>query len=295
MLVPAAEAGRGAAAQRAQPGPRGRHAAGSTTTGSASTTGCRDVPAAIGIAQVERLDEMLAGAGRRRRRLRERPRRPAPRPRRGRARRAGAAAARPRRRRGAAGSSTWSALADGADRDAVDRRARRSAASSPRPTCPASTCARTYRERFGFRGGEFPVAEAVRRARWRCRSSRRWARARSSGSARPLRRRARRERLAPRTRAPGCRRLRRCPLPRSSPIRSSGGSTARSSSTGGWRPYDVEQSRAHARALSRLGVLDDDELRAARGPRRGRGRARADGASTSRRPTKTSTWRSSGG
>ena len=45
-----------------------------------------------------------------------------------------------------------------------------------------------------------------------------------------------------------------------------------------WRlaPFDVEQSKAHARALARLGVLDADELRQdQRGPRAGRWRARA--------------------
>ncbi len=42
-------------------------------------------------------------------------------------------------------------------------------------------------------------------------------------------------------------------------------------------PYDIEQSRAHARALHAGGVLDDDELAADRGGperRRGRGRGR---------------------
>ena len=38
-----------------------------------------------------------------------------------------------------------------------------------------------YRERFGLHEGQFPVAERVRRARWRCRSSRRWGRRRWSG------------------------------------------------------------------------------------------------------------------
>ena len=37
---------------------------GSTTTGSASTTACRDIACALGLAQLERLDEMLAGRAR---------------------------------------------------------------------------------------------------------------------------------------------------------------------------------------------------------------------------------------
>ena len=46
-----------------------------------------------------------------------------------------------------------------ADRDGGHRRARPRAGSTPVPTCPASTSSSLYRERFGYREGEFPVAE----------------------------------------------------------------------------------------------------------------------------------------
>ena len=51
-----------------------------------------------------------------------------------------------------------------------------------------------------------------------------------------------------------------CAASAKSPTRASGASTARS--TFDWRlaPYDIDQSRAHARGLRGVGVLDDDEL-----------------------------------
>ena len=65
-----------------------------------------------------------------------------------------------------------------------------------------------------------------------------------------------------------------------------------------WRlaPYDIDQSRAHAAALRRIGVLSEEEL--AQIDAGLQQVARPDGArtgSSSRRPTRTSTWRSSAG
>ena len=65
-----------------------------------------------------------------------------------------------------------------------------------------------------------------------------------------------------------------------------------------WRlgPYDVEQSRAHAKMLAATGIIseaDRDALLAGLRARRGRARGRA--SSRSSRATSTSTWRSSGG
>ena len=61
-------------------------------------------------------------------------------------------------------------------------------------------------------------------------------------------------------------------------------------------PYDVEQSRAHARALHAAGVLDDEELaRIEEGLEHRRGRARGRLLLRSWPAMRTSTWRSSGG
>ena len=112
-----------------------------------------DVAAALGVAQLERLDALLAERERVAALYRERlagDRGP------------GAARARTRARSGAAGSCSWCRCPQGVDRDGVIGRARRARASPPRRTCPASTSSRFYRERFGFAGGEFPVAERRR-------------------------------------------------------------------------------------------------------------------------------------
>ncbi len=47
---------------------------------------------------------------------------------------------------------------------------------------------------------------------------------------------------------------------RKDPTRASGASTARSRSTGSWRPTTSTSRSAHARGLLEIGVLDDDEL-----------------------------------
>ena len=121
-----------------------------------------DIQAAIGIAQVERLDELLGRAGPQvaaayARAARQRRRRPA-------GRRATPTAwccpAPTAARSGAAGSSIWSSCPRGADRGAVidalaDRGHPVQGLSALHPPMPP------YRERFGFKGGEFPVAERV--------------------------------------------------------------------------------------------------------------------------------------
>ena len=65
-----------------------------------------------------------------------------------------------------------------------------------------------------------------------------------------------------------------------------------------WRlgPYDVEQSRAHAKMLAATGIIseaDRDALLA--GLRARRGASSRTASSRSSRATSTSTWRSSGG
>ena len=59
-------------------------------------------------------------------------------------------------------------------------------------------------------------------------------------------------------------------------------------------PFDVEQTRAHARALQRLGVLDEQELEAMLEGLDSVAEELAEGASSSARTTRTSTWPSSG-
>ena len=70
--------------------------------------------------------------------------------------------------------------ARGRDRDDVIRALRERGVQS-KPYLPAIHLMSFYRETFGHREGEFPVCEDVAARRWRCRSSRRCARTRSSG------------------------------------------------------------------------------------------------------------------
>jgi argininosuccinate lyase len=61
-----------------------------------------------------------------------------------------------------------------------------------------------------------------------------------------------------------------------------------------WRlaSFDLEQSKAHARALAKLGVLDEEELRQITGGSNGWAMSWSRGASSSARGMRTSTWRS---
>ena len=127
---------------------------GSTTTGSASTTGCRTSRRAIGLAQLERLDGMLAD----RARVAEQLPRGA-----GAARDASAGSgcrARTPAATAAAGSCSWSSSRAGVDRDDTIRALRELGVQS-KPYLPAIHLMSFYRERFGHRPGEFPVAEDV--------------------------------------------------------------------------------------------------------------------------------------
>ena len=140
---------------RAQPGPRARHGLARPRPARLQLPALATSRARSALAQLERLDEMLAA----------------------RARVAGAGTARRSpsvegldlpcpddgrrpaqlvrlRRAAAAGRAT-----------ATTRSARcASAASTPSPTCPAIHLMSFYRERFGHREGEFPVCEDVARA-----------------------------------------------------------------------------------------------------------------------------------
>ena len=122
-----------------------------------------DVAAAIGVAQVEKLDALLARPRRGRRALR------------GAAGRRSRACEAPIAGRGAERRS-WFVyvvrLADGVDRDAVDRPPRRARHRRARPTCPASTSSRTCASSATARASS-RSPKPPRRARWRCRSSRR--------------------------------------------------------------------------------------------------------------------------
>ena len=62
-----------------------------------------------------------------------------------------------------------------------------------------------------------------------------------------------------------------------------------------WRlaSFDVEQSKAHARALAKLGVLDEAELAQITEGLDRSAASSSRGASSSARTTRTSTWRSS--
>ena len=110
-----------------------------------------DLACALGLAQLERLDELLAGRARVAALYRE-----------ALAGDRGARASVPGRgrRRAAAGSCSSSSSRAGsiATRPCVALRER---GVDPSPTCRRSTCCRFYRERFGYRGGELPVCEDV--------------------------------------------------------------------------------------------------------------------------------------
>ena len=64
-----------------------------------------------------------------------------------------------------------------------------------------------------------------------------------------------------------------------------------------WRlgPYDVEQSRAHARMLAATGIITDADRDALLGGLDRVAPSSTPASSRSRSPTRTSTWRSSGG
>ena len=112
-----------------------------------------DIACAIGLAQLERLDEHA-----RRPRARRRP---------GTARRCRLArieGSRCRARTPAATARGWFVFVVQLPRGATATRRSSpcaSAACSPSPTCRRSTSCRFYRERFGHREGEFPVCEDV--------------------------------------------------------------------------------------------------------------------------------------
>ena len=126
--------------------------AGSTTTGSASTTGSPTSPCALGVAQLERLDELLDGA-----RARGRPLQ------RGAGGRRGARAAMPRRGRRPPQLVRLRGAAAGRRRSRRGDRALRERGVDSKPYLPAIHLMSFYRERFGHREGEFPVCEDVAR------------------------------------------------------------------------------------------------------------------------------------
>ena len=135
--------------------------AGSTTTASASTTACRTSPARSGIAQLERLDEMLAGARAGRRALPRGARRD---------RRAGAAVPRHRRRRARlvrvrrAASARRRSRRDGPRARASGHPEQALPAGDP----PDELLPRALRP---SRRASSRSARTSPRARWRCRSS----------------------------------------------------------------------------------------------------------------------------
>ena len=120
-----------------------------------------DLSCALGVAQLERLDELLAGRARVAALYSEALADiegiglPCP--------DAGG-------NRGA-GSCTWCSCRRGVDRDAA-MRAMRERGVETKPYLPAIHLLSFYRERFGHKEGDFPVCEDVAAARWRCRSSR---------------------------------------------------------------------------------------------------------------------------
>ena len=111
-----------------------------------------DIACALGIAQLERLDEMLAGARARRRALPRGARR---------ASRGSRCPARTRRRDAARLVRVRRAAARAAcDRDETVR-ALAARGIQSKPYLPAIHLMSFYRERFGHREGEFPVCEDV--------------------------------------------------------------------------------------------------------------------------------------
>ena len=139
--------------------------AGSTTTAWASTTGSATCRRRSASPSSSARDELLAARERVAALYARAPRRARRRARRARAtRRASCCPARTAGRSGAAGSSTSCSCRPTADRDAVIADlAQRGIAS--KAYLPCIHLMPLYRERFGFRGGEFPVAEDASRAR----------------------------------------------------------------------------------------------------------------------------------
>ena len=190
-----------------------------------------DVAAALGVAQLEKLDAMLADRARVASLYAE-----------GLAGVEGVRA--PIAGRGA-GAAQLVRLRGPAARRGRPRRDRSpgspSAASPARPTCPASTSSRTCASSATARGSS-RLPKQHRRARWRCPSSRPWRRPRSGACAR----------LSPNRSLMS--RFRKDPDPRFWRINRS--------IEFDWRlaPYDIDQSQAHARGLHQIGVLDAAEL-----------------------------------
>ena len=234
-----------------------------------------DLAAALGVAQVEKLDALLE-------------------------RRAAVAALYARapggdrgrrgadRRRAAPERRSWFVyavrLADGVDRDAtIARLAERGIASKAYLPCIHLF---PHLRELGYREGQFPVAEAAVGALAGAAVLPRDDR----GPGRPrLRGARRRARPGPSHGiiARSMSRFRKDPDPRFWRLNRS--------IEFDWRlaAYDIDQSRAHARGLQRIGVLDDGGAGAdRRRPRPGPARM-ASTASSSRTPTRTSTWRSS--
>ena len=125
--------------------------AGSTTTGSASTTGSTTSPARSGVAQLERLDELLAARARVAGALLGGA---------GRTSRGSSCPAPTRAATGAAGSSTWCSCRP-AWTATPPSTAMRERGVDTKPYLPAIHLMSFYRERFGHREGEFPVCEDV--------------------------------------------------------------------------------------------------------------------------------------
>ncbi len=127
--------------------------AGSTTTGSGFNYRLDDLSCALGIAQLERLDELLAGPRARGGALLRGA---------GRTSRASSCPAPTRTATGAPGSSTWCSCRT-ASTATPRSTAMRERGVDTKPYLPAIHLMSFYRERFGHREGEFPVCEDVAR------------------------------------------------------------------------------------------------------------------------------------
>ena len=245
--------------------------AGSTTAGSASTTASPTSPPRSASPSSRSSTRCWSGRSRVAGALRRGPRRH-----RGRARRRSPGAAEERR--------SWFVyvvrLPDGADRDAIDRparRARRRQQGLPalHPPLPAPARARLprgpvpgRRSRLGALAGAalLPVDDRVP------------GRPRVLRGSRPPIRTDNRHSMS---------RFRKDPDPRFWRLNRS--------IEFDWRlaPYDIDQSQAHARGLREIGVLDDEELARSTPASSGSAPRWASTASSSTTPTRTSTWRSS--
>ena len=163
MIVPSVARDGGAPSQRAKPGTRRRTWAGSRTSGWASTTGSPTLQAAIGVAQLERADELLGARSRVAGLYAER------------LEAIGASAAGdgdpeglvlPCRDRGSERRSWFIyalLLPTGTDRDAVVAELGGQGIQA-KAYMPCIHLMPHYRERFGFAEGQFPVAEDASRA-----------------------------------------------------------------------------------------------------------------------------------